>query len=192
MWYVPLTRFNGVGWDKIYRDRYWKKEHFDAIGGHPKNFHIRNVFFFGAPYLFVFFWDTSGFDTRKVLWQRSASNFATFCTILNNKKKVRIISAPKQFWIWFFSVIAENLKALLAAQYPEGEVSVPEAAYRWLYHHSRLSGEHGDCVVVGASRPEQLMTNLGYTLRPPLDKPVVQFFNEWWKSTKHLCPKYFR
>jgi hypothetical protein len=47
-------------------------------------------------------------------------------------------------------------------------------------------------VVVGASRPEQLITNLGYTLRPPLDKPVVQFFNEWWKSTKHLCPKYFR
>jgi hypothetical protein len=91
-----------------------------------------------------------------------------------------------------FSVITENLKALLAAQCPEDEVSVPEAAYRWLYHHSRLSGEHGDCVVVGASRPEQLITNLGYTVRPPLDKPVVQFFNEWWKSTKHLCPKYFR
>ncbi len=35
---VPTTRFNGVGWDKIYRDRYWKKEHFDAIGGHQQIF----------------------------------------------------------------------------------------------------------------------------------------------------------
>lgn len=114
---IATGRFNGVGWDKIYRDRYWKKEHFDAI---------------------------------------------------------------------------ESLKVLLSEQYPGEEVSVPEAAYRWLYHHSRLSGEHGDCVVVGASRLDQLATNLAYTQRPPLEKPVVQFFNDWWKSTKHMCPKYFR
>jgi aflatoxin B1 aldehyde reductase len=84
------------------------------------------------------------------------------------------------------------LKTLLAEQYPGEEVTVPEAAYRWLYHHSRLSGEHGDCVVVGASRLEQLNLNLSYTHKGPLEKPVVQFFNEWWKSTKHMCPKYFR
>lgn len=23
-------RFNGVGWDKVYRQRYWKQEHFQA------------------------------------------------------------------------------------------------------------------------------------------------------------------
>jgi aflatoxin B1 aldehyde reductase len=91
-----------------------------------------------------------------------------------------------------FLLFSENLKVLLAEQYPDCNVSVPEAAYRWLYHHSRLSGEHGDCVIVGASGLDQLTTNLGYTHRPPLDKPVVQFFSDWWKSTKHMCPKYFR
>ena len=25
---IPKGRFNGVGWDKVYRDRYWKEEHF--------------------------------------------------------------------------------------------------------------------------------------------------------------------
>ena len=98
----------------------------------------------------------------------------------------------KQKLVYIFVMFAENLKLLLAEHYPEGEVSVPEAAYRWLYHHSRLSGEHGDCVVVGSSRLEQLTTNLDYTNKPGLEKPIVQFFNDWWKSTKHMCPKYFR
>ena len=28
---IPKGRFNGVGWDKVYRDRYWKQEHFEAM-----------------------------------------------------------------------------------------------------------------------------------------------------------------
>ena len=28
---IPRGRFNGVGWDKVYRDRYWKQEHFEAM-----------------------------------------------------------------------------------------------------------------------------------------------------------------
>lgn len=28
---IPKGRFNGVGWDKVYRDRYWKEEHFNAM-----------------------------------------------------------------------------------------------------------------------------------------------------------------
>lgn len=30
---ISKGRFNGVGWDKVYRDRYWKPEHFDAMEG---------------------------------------------------------------------------------------------------------------------------------------------------------------
>lgn len=114
---ISTGRFNGVGWDKVYRDRYWKKEHFDQL---------------------------------------------------------------------------EELKVLLSQVYPDQEVSIPEAAYRWIYNHSKLSGEHGDCVVIGASRLEQLQMNMELSQKPPLDKAVVKFFNNWWNSTKHLCPKYFR
>lgn len=114
---ISTGRFNGVGWDKVYRQRYWKKEHFDQI---------------------------------------------------------------------------EQLKQLLDKTYPDQSVSVAEAAFRWLYNHSKLCGDKGDCVVLGASRQEQLMMNLELVQKPELEKEVVKFFNDWWCSTKHLCPKYFR
>jgi len=112
----PNTRFFGSSpWNKIYRDRYWKQEHFEAIDG---------------------------------------------------------------------------LKELLAEIYGADKVSVPEAAYRWLYHHSQLGDN--DAVIVGASSLAQLEMNLGYTFQEPLDAKVVEFFEEWWKNTAHLCPDYHR
>jgi len=114
---ISVGRFNGVGWDKVYRQRYWKKEHFDQI---------------------------------------------------------------------------EGLKLLLEQVYPGEGVTVPEAAFRWLYHHSRLEGGAGDCVVLGSSRPDQLDTNMELVNKPALDKAVVDYFSNWWKSTRNLCPKYFR
>jgi len=114
---IATGRFNGLKMDKVYKQRYWKKEHFDQI---------------------------------------------------------------------------EALKVLLAEVYPEEEVSVPEAAYRWIYNNSKLSGEKGDCVIIGASRPEQLTMNMDLSQKPPLDKAVVDFFDNWWNGTKQFCPKYFR
>lgn len=114
---IATGRFNGVGWAKVYKDRYWKKEHFDQI---------------------------------------------------------------------------EALKLLLEEVYPGEQVTVPEAAFRWIYNHSKLSAEHGDCVILGASRQEQLDMNLRLSLKPALEKPVVQFFNQWWESARSMCPKYFR
>lgn len=112
----PSTRFFGNSpWTKIYRDRYWKTEHFQAI---------------------------------------------------------------------------EHLKELLKKVYPDHEISVPEAAYRWLYHHSAL--KDNDAVIVGASSLNQLKMNIDYTFQGPLDKEIVEFFEEWWKNTTHLCPTYFR
>jgi len=110
-------RFNGVGWDKVYRDRYWKQEHFQNM---------------------------------------------------------------------------ERLKELLTQYHPEENISLPEAAFRWIYNHSKLDGSHGDCVVLGVSRMEQLQMNLEMTQAGPLNKEVVSFMNSWWSSTKHLCPTYFR
>ena len=72
-------------------------------------------------------------------------------------------------------------------------MSIPEAAFRWLYHHSLLDAEKGDSVVLEASRMEQLEMNLKYSCcNNTLATPVVDFFEEWWSSTKHLCPTYFR
>ena len=37
---IPKGRFNGVGWDKVYRERYWKEEHFlsmEKLKGKTRN-----------------------------------------------------------------------------------------------------------------------------------------------------------
>ena len=87
----------------------------------------------------------------------------------------------------------EQLRELLAEHHKEEDVSIPEAAFRWIYHHSKLEGEKGDSVVLGASRMEQLEMNLKFSAcENTLAKPVVQFFEDWWNSTKHFCPTYFR
>merc|ERR1712059_38255 len=114
---ITKGRFNGIGWDKVYRDRYWKQEHFTAM---------------------------------------------------------------------------EELKTLLTQHHPGEDMSIPEAAFRWIYNHSVLDGSKGDCVVLGASRLDQLQMNLRLSTAGPLAEPVVKFIDEWWKSTKHLCPVYFR
>lgn len=81
---------------------------------------------------------------------------------------------------------------LLAQHHPGEEITIPGAAFRWIYNHSLLDGSHGDAVVLGASRMEQLTTNLELSKTEPLHQDVVTFMEEWWKSTKHLCPIYFR
>merc|ERR1719221_2134443 len=114
---IPKGRFNGVGWDKVYRDRYWKEEHFQSM---------------------------------------------------------------------------EKLKELLIEHHPDEKITIPGAAFRWIYNHSLLDGAQGDAVVPGASRLEQISINLELSKAGPLHQEVVDFMHEWWKSTKHLCPIYFR
>jgi len=114
---ISKGRFNGVGWDKVYRERYWKQEHFEAI---------------------------------------------------------------------------EKLKSLLVEHHPQENVSVAEAAFRWIYNHSKLDSSKGDAVVLGSSRVEQMEENLDFVCKGPLAQPVVDFIHNWWLSTKHLCPTYFR
>lgn len=48
----------------------------------------------------------------------------------------------------------------LAQDLPKYNIPLPEAATRWLQHHSMLDPEKGDRVIIGASLLEQLETNL--------------------------------
>ena len=95
-----------------------------------------------------------------------------------------------RYWKTEYFEGIENLKGLLTEIYGADQVSVPEAAYRWLYHHSAL--KDNDAVIVGASSLKQLEMNLDYTVKGELDAKVVEFFEEFWKNTSHLCPDYLR
>jgi len=84
----------------------------------------------------------------------------------------------------------DALKELIAKRYPESTPTVAEVAYRWIYHHSML--KDNDAVIIGASSYDQMMLNLDLSSKPELDDEIVEFLNEWWKNTAHLCPNYYR
>ncbi|KAJ3535326.1 hypothetical protein NM208_g7178 [Fusarium decemcellulare] len=50
------------------------------------------------------------------------------------------------------------------------------AALRWTAYHSILNGAHGDALVVGASSPEQLETNIDHIEEGPLPDDVAAAF----------------
>ncbi|KAK4039723.1 NADP-dependent oxidoreductase domain-containing protein [Parachaetomium inaequale] len=69
------------------------------------------------------------------------------------------------------SITAATDKAVaVAAQH---DIGGHAAALRWTAHHSILSAEHGDSVIVGASSVEQLKANLDMIEQGPLPQDVV-------------------
>ncbi|MCJ1405181.1 hypothetical protein MMC11_008407 [Xylographa trunciseda] len=62
------------------------------------------------------------------------------------------------------------------------------AALRWVLHHSALSGEHGDAMIIGASNLQQLEENLKICDGGPLPDDMVEVFEEVWQSARPLAP----
>jgi len=61
-------------------------------------------------------------------------------------------------------------------------------ALRWCIHHSALSGEHGDAVIVGASSIDQLKENLEICDAGPLPEELVKTIDGVWPSVKDVAP----
>ncbi|KAF7466617.1 Hypothetical predicted protein [Marmota monax] len=113
----PLGRFFGNIWAEIYRNRFWKEDHFKAIA---------------------------------------------------------------------------LMEKALQATYGTSAPSMTSAALRWMYHHSKLQGAHGDAVILGMTSLEQLEQNLAAAEEGPLEPAVVDAFDQAWHLVAHECPKYFR
>jgi len=87
----------------------------------------------------------------------------------------------------------ELVKIALADSYGEGKVSLVDATMRWLIHHSKLSADGGDGVIIGASKMKHFSENVkSLKNAKPLDKRVVNAFDAAWKLSKPSCPKYYR
>jgi aflatoxin B1 aldehyde reductase len=61
-------------------------------------------------------------------------------------------------------------------------------ALRWCLHHSALSGEQGDAVIVGASSIDQLKENLEICDAGPLPEELVKTIDGVWPSVKDVAP----
>lgn len=67
-------------------------------------------------------------------------------------------------------------------------VSQAELAYRWIYYHSALKPkEHGDFVIVGASKVGQISQTLEGLKRGPLKPEVVKGIDEVWSIVKDVA-----
>ncbi|RKT45551.1 aldo/keto reductase family protein [Thiocapsa rosea] len=81
-------------------------------------------------------------------------------------------------------ILAETCKA--------SQVSLVEAAYRWLAWHSGLDGAERDGVIIGASNLAQLEQNIQIFAQGPLPDAVVAAFDTAWEAARPDAPEYFR
>ncbi|GLB35343.1 putative aldo keto reductase [Lyophyllum shimeji] len=70
-------------------------------------------------------------------------------------------------------------------------LTLPEVALRWISHHSLLSRDHGDAVLIGASSLKHIDQNLVDLEKGPLPDVVVKALDEAWQIAKpHAAPYY--
>uniref|UniRef100_H2ZR43 NADP-dependent oxidoreductase domain-containing protein n=1 Tax=Ciona savignyi TaxID=51511 RepID=H2ZR43_CIOSA len=96
-----------------------------------------------------------------------------------------------RFWREANFEFVEKLKVLLQDIYGD-DVTVAEAAYRWLYNHSSLNGAKGDGVIIGCSTTDQFNINIKNSLGGKLDSSVVELMDKYWAKCAHNCPDYMR
>eukprot|EP00736_Rhodelphis_marinus_P009113 Rmarinus@m.18391 len=74
----------------------------------------------------------------------------------------------------------------------EAEISLVDASYRWLVHHSLLNAQRGDAVILGGSSIEQIKTNIQAMQGDPLPDTILQIFDNGWDMFASHSPSYFR
>ncbi|TIB27988.1 hypothetical protein E3P84_04169 [Wallemia ichthyophaga] len=66
-----------------------------------------------------------------------------------------------------------------------------QIALGWIAHHSQLKAEHGDAVIIGASKIEQLEENLIALDGPPLPQEIVEAADVLWQGIKPTAGQYW-
>ncbi|TIA92383.1 hypothetical protein E3P99_00687 [Wallemia hederae] len=92
------------------------------------------------------------------------------------------------------STFNDNIFAAISELRALGEkhnVNVLEIALRWIAHHSQLKAEHGDAVIIGASKVEQLEENLTALESPPLPQEIVDAVDQVWQNLKPVAKPYW-
>ncbi|GKZ23201.1 hypothetical protein AbraIFM66951_000711 [Aspergillus brasiliensis] len=80
---------------------------------------------------------------------------------------------------------------LLRAAAEKYDLTVGEIAMRWLKHHSELSAQRDDAIIIGASSVHHLEQNLKDLESGPLPDDVVATVEKAWLLAKGQAPKYW-
>lgn len=62
-------------------------------------------------------------------------------------------------------------------------ISITEASVRWLMHHSALKGE--DALIIGATKEQQIKSNVEQARRGPLPEEVVVVMETLWEDVRN-------
>jgi aryl-alcohol dehydrogenase-like predicted oxidoreductase len=88
-----------------------------------------------------------------------------------------------RYWQPEYFAAVEKLK-VIAQRAGRSLISI---AFNWLLHHTA-----SDCVILGASRPEQLTQNLAACEEGPVPADVVKECDEIWRELRGITPQYNR
>lgn len=72
------------------------------------------------------------------------------------------------------------------------EISMAEAALRWMKHHSLMNGADNDGIITGVTSIDHLKANLQAGEAAELPQAIVEAYDKAWEITKMDCPQYFR
>ncbi|MDD4513874.1 MAG: aldo/keto reductase [Eubacteriales bacterium] len=116
--------------------------------------------------------------------------------LMTDKYKDRIVSDgrftnrpnyQKRYWHDSYFAAIDVIRSVCE---PHG-ITIAEAAYRWLTHHSMLKTERGDGIIIGASSIPQLTGNIAAVQRGALPDDVVSAINDAWEKSRADAPEYF-
>ncbi|KAI0856817.1 Aldo/keto reductase [Xylaria cubensis] len=91
---------------------------------------------------------------------------------------------------YFREGIVEGARIIREAAEKEG-IPPLEVALRWIRHHSLLSAEKGDGVVLGFSKLEQLRDNLDALEKGPLSSEILEALKQAWRVARMDADHYW-
>jgi aflatoxin B1 aldehyde reductase len=77
--------------------------------------------------------------------------------------------------------------SIMAAAAKRSRISMPDAALRWLVHHSDTDG-----IILGASKLEHFEENVAACAKRPLPERLVKAIDAAWERARPACQRYFR
>lgn len=80
---------------------------------------------------------------------------------------------------------------IVEAAAKEAGLTMGECALRWMSHHSQMSRDKGDAVIIGASSVKHLEENLVDLEKGPLPESVVEALDKAWATVAADNVKYW-
>ncbi|KAJ7239795.1 NADP-dependent oxidoreductase domain-containing protein [Mycena haematopus] len=94
-----------------------------------------------------------------------------------------------QYYVGRYSVLVPGAQELRDGAAKRG-LSLPQVAFRWLQHHSKLDASKGDAIVIGSNTVERLQQTLEWNEEGPLPAEVVKLVDDLYAKNKGLLWHY--